>query len=318
MAKKISSQKAAGLILLLFTAALTFMPNGNFKDFVLSLALCLSLFTASHRGWQNAYGTDPKDVHSRSSSSSAVSSAWSMLISVTAAIGLTIALTMSPGAPKIYVFVGAAPAFYATFNPVIIRIFPKLMSVLCTVLLLVTVFWWPETICGMGLLYISFVSQIVETIVFDRFIVSLFVNLAIIILEVLAISNSATNGTGPPSDFGDIIPNEAHIGFIWKSLKDIAVVGTLFPLLISFDLRKTPRVRTHAGMSGYFIVAFLVFSISLVGTTSGRIFGLTTDLPLCLSTSSPVFVVVLLRALMKRELGSLLMFNAKGARGRSD
>lgn len=314
MPKRISLKKSAGLILLITTGFLTFMPNNGLKDLILSFSICLSLFISSHKGWNTTYNIHKTD----GTVARTTSSGWSMLLSVVAALGLTVALTISPNAPKIYVFVATAPAFYATFNPVISRTFPTccnsdVVTVLCTLALFFTVFTFPNTICGMGLLYISLVSQIVEIVVFDRFIAAVCVNLAVIVLELMAVSDGAT-------DISSYVgaTNVVRVGFIWKSLKDIAVVGTLFPILISFDLRKSHGKASHSGTKGYFLVAFAVFSFSLVAVTGGRILGYVIDLPLCLSTSTPVIVVVLLRSLIQRELGSLLMFNSKTSRSRSD
>jgi len=322
MPKQLSVKRACELTLLVTTAALTFMADGSLKDLVISVGICLAIFTASHRGWRTTYGRDPTDVAQRSRASSA----WSMVFSVIMALGLTLALTLLPSAPKLYLFSAAAPAMYATFNLVTSRIFPKSISVACTLTLILTVFLWPDKLCGVGLLYISFVSQIVETVILDRFAAALCLNLVVFFLEgwtnyvdsglpllVATIGGELDGGSG--SGLASSIP----VGYIWKSLKDVAVVGTLFPVLISFDLRKSKnKSKKHGGVEGYFFVAILTFSLSLIGMTSAHAMELTSDHPLCLSTSLPVLVVVLLRALMQGELGKLLRFSASSSRERLD
>jgi len=302
---KLSTQRVAGFCLFLATGGLTFMTNGNTKDIYMSIALCLAVFTSSHRAWANTFSTDPKNIESRSSSSSALS----MLISVVAAVGLTAALTMSSGAPKIYVFLAAAPAFFATFNPVVSRIVPQLVAVVCGGALIFSVYMWPDKMCGVGLLYISFISQTVENIVFDRFITSFGLNLIVVLMEIHAQVNHLDAGlpllvstTQAQGDGGNSVP---PIGFIWKSLKDVAIIGTLFPLLICFDKIKRKRKIKHR----YFVTAFTMFSIALVGITAGKAFQFTADLPLCLATSTPVFLAVVVQSLVQGEFIKLISFN---------
>jgi hypothetical protein len=326
---RLSIKRVAELSLLVTTIALTLMSDGSHKDLAISIGICLSVFTSSHRSFRRTYSNQPEDVAHRHSRAS--STLTNNVLSLLVAVGLTIALTMLPDAPKLYLFVAAAPAMYFTFNPVTSRIFPASLSIACTGLLVFTVFMWPNQLCGVGLLYVSFVSQILESVVLNRFVASLLFNLIVIFLEFqtdlfdggllpLLDGRAGSGGGGFGGDgvdsggSGDTVP----VAYVWKSLKDVAVVGTLFPVLISFDLRKLRTKKVHSGSEGYFFTAISTFSLSLIGMTAVHAMELTTDHPLCLTTSTPVLVAVLLRALVQGDLINLLRFDASNSRERLD
>jgi hypothetical protein len=179
------------------------------------------------------------------------------------------------------------------------------------------VFLRPELVCGVGLLYISFIAQIIENIIFDRFITSFVLNVIIVIMEINTHMNHLELGLPmlafkPPGHIDDL--SVQPVGYIWKSLKDISVIGTLFPILISFDMRKVrgagKQRRSHNGTWGYFFNAFFMFSFALVGITVGRVMQLTADIPLCLSTSIPVFIVVFIQSLIQGDFLKLITFNS--------
>ena len=52
-----------------------------------------------------------------------------------------------------------------------------------------------------------------------------------------------------------------------------------------------------------------MFSIALVGITAGKAFQFTADLPLCLATSTPVFLAVVVQSLVQGEFIKLISFN---------
>lgn len=152
--------------------------------------------------------------------------------------------------------------------------------------------------------------------VFDRFLASLALNAVVVVMELSPLNPKAA-GLGLPSlpslpSFVSVDEQQTiqPVGFIWTSLKDLVVVGTLFPILISFDLRKARGKQIHSGLRGYFFTAFAVFSVALVGSTTGRILHFTVDVPLCLSTSVPICVALLIHSVVRGEFLSLLTFNA--------
>ena len=102
-----------------------------------------------------------------------------------------------------------------------------------------------------------------------------------------------------------IVP--AGTGLIWKSLKDIAAVGTLFPVLIAFDLRQSGK-DGHPGTTGYFATAFGAFAATLI--VAQAVGADRFDIPLSVYATPTVLFAVGLRARCLGDVGTLLSFNA--------
>ncbi len=330
---RVNTWKVAAFLLFVATFGLAALPPGPARDGALAGALLLAVFTGAHRAWQASHSGGGSGGGGGGGGNGA-SPAWQLLVSAASLTGLVLAVTLAPSAPRAYVLLAGAPAFFSTFHPVLARIVPGHSSTLCsacTLSLLGGLYAWPGAFCGAGIVYVCFVTQVVAHITFDRFSLAVLANVTMLLADVVpllfgvslqvwllssaaAVSGAEEDAAAHPWDTGHvnvvdgptrIVP--AGTGLIWKSLKDIAAVGTLFPVLIAFDLRQSGK-DGHSGTTGYFATAFGAFAATLI--VAQAVGADRFDIPLSVYATPTVLFAVGLRARCLGDVGTLLSFNA--------
>ena len=345
---RVNPWKVAAFLLFVATFGLAALPPGRAQDGVLAFVLLLAVYTGAHRAWQascadggfgSSSSSSGRHTDGRAAEFFSSSPVWQLLVSAATLTGLVLAATLSRTAPRAYVLLAGAPAFFSTFHPVLARIVPGHSSTICsacTLCLIGAFYAWPGAFCGTGIFYVCFVTQVVTHITFDRFTLAALANVAMFLVDVLPLLFGVSlrawllSGVGLPiaDDDADTRPSfkwdvivdagpmrvvPAGTGLIWKSLKDIAAVSTLFPVLIAFDLNQSGK-DAHSGTSGYFFAAFTAFAWTLC---VAYVIDADFELPLCVYATPTVLFAVVLRASCRGDLCSLLWFNASNYGKRS-
>ena len=312
--------------LLASTIAVSLTPTGPIKDAVLALALSLSVAAGAERGVSaaraSAGAVQPSSSSSTSTGSSRAvagqaNSSASLTpplgpASVAAATTLSIVLVAmlfwldSSTAPHVYIIVAGGASFFATFRPVFSRCMiaagakSSMSSILCllfTLGLMAALQFLPDYVCGESILYVCFVSQVVQAVPLDSVAVSMVLNVVSMAVELLAatgllqISGIAVGSGGEDGVFGD---SET---IIWRSLKDLAVVGTLFPALLAFDGDSGSRQSSRR----YFYTALAVLFCCLLAVGLGGV-----GAPLCYLSTPSVICALSVQAFTQAELSALL------------
>ena len=304
--------------LLAATLALSLTPVGPLKDGMLAMTLCLSVATGAERGLtaaKSSAGLGAAALFLHASGSTGVSPApplgpFSLALAATLSLALVCGLVWwdySTG-PRLYVILAGGAAFFATFRPVLSQCVPatrrsSMSLILCslvTLSLCMGLLFWPEYLCGMSVLYVCFVSQAVQAAPLDSVAIAVALNVASAAVEFVAAVGFLPFSAGVVVDGSNVNGGAVDGGaatMIWRNLKDLAVAGTLFPVLLAFD---ADSGTTRGGRYYFYIALGVLFCCLLaIGVFS-------VQLPLCF-LSTPLIVCALLACAFARSELSVLL-----------
>jgi hypothetical protein len=206
-------------------------------------------------------------------------------------------------APRVYIIVAGGAAFFATFRPVLSRCVPAsaaqssiMSSILCslvTLSLMAVLQFWPEYVCGLSIVYVCFVSQVVQAVPLDSVAVAVVLNVASMAVELVVSVGVLPFGGGGGGGGGGVVGGAAET-IIWKSLKDLAIVGTLFPALLAFDAGSSNGYRRYF----YAALAALFCCLLAIGVGGLRV-------PLCYLSTPFVLGALSVQAFARGELSAL-------------
>lgn len=301
----------ASLWLLGSIFAVALAPAGQIKDGLLAPALCFAVAVGAQRGLSTAKAA--VDERLGGNSPSPLGAGYIAAATTLSIVLVTALMWLGPdAAPRYYIVFAGAVAFLATFREFVRRYVPgngsMLLLLVMTLTLTGVLLMWPDFLCVKSIIYICFVSQVVETVPLDSFTVAIVLNLASTVLEFLAAigilpffgrSNAVAISAGAAA--GSIGAETV----VWKSLKDLAVAGTLYPVLLAFDSDLDARLSGRR----YFYAAVAVLLFCLIAVGAARI-----HVPLCFLSTPLLICAVCLPALVRSELSSLFSFRISASR----